>query len=47
MERIGSNQNDFEYIISLTHAFDENFIGFIETHGIKVIFMLTINWVLE
>ena len=35
MERIGSNQNDFEYIISLTHAFNENFIGFIETHGIK------------
>ena len=35
MERIGSNQSDFEYIISLTHAFNENFIGFIETHGIK------------
>ncbi len=34
-ERIGSNQNDFEYIISLTHAFNESFIGFIETHGIK------------
>tara|TARA_B100001113_G_C21011928_1_gene579686 strand:- start:146 stop:1015 length:870 start_codon:yes stop_codon:yes gene_type:complete len=34
-ERIGSNQNDFEYIISLTHAFNENFIGLIETQGIK------------
>ena len=34
-ERIGSDQNDFEYIISLTHAFNESFIGFIETHGIK------------
>ena len=34
-ERIGSNQNDFEYILSLTHAFNESFIGFIETHGIK------------
>jgi len=34
-ERIGSSQNDFEYIISLTHAFSESMIGFIETHGIK------------
>ncbi len=34
-ERIGSSQNDLEYIISLTHAFSENMIGFIETHGIK------------
>lgn len=34
-ERIGSDQNDFEYLISLTHTFNENFIGFIETHGIK------------
>ena len=34
-ERIGTSQNDFEYIVSLTYAFNENFIGFIETHGIK------------
>tara|TARA_B100001939_G_scaffold322895_1_gene313733 strand:- start:1541 stop:2290 length:750 start_codon:yes stop_codon:yes gene_type:complete len=34
-ERMGSNQNDFEYIISLTYAFNENFIGLIEKHGIK------------
>ena len=34
-ERIGSSQNDFEYIISLTHAFSEIIIGFIENHGIK------------
>ena len=34
-ERIGSSQNDFEYIISLTHAFSESMIGFIENHGIK------------
>ncbi len=34
-ERIGSPQNDFEYIISLTHAFNESMIGLIETHGIK------------
>ena len=34
-ERIGSSQNDLEYIISLTHAFSENMIGFIETHAIK------------
>ena len=32
---MGSNQNDFEYIISLTHAFSENFIGLIEKQGIK------------
>ena len=34
-ERIGSSQNDFEYIVSLTHAFSESMIGFIETHAIK------------
>tara|TARA_B000000437_G_scaffold203607_1_gene168656 strand:+ start:327 stop:1229 length:903 start_codon:yes stop_codon:yes gene_type:complete len=34
-ERIGSSQNDFEYIVSLTHAFSGSMIGFIETHGIK------------
>ena len=34
-ERIGSSQNDFEYIISLTHALSEVIIGFIENHGIK------------
>jgi len=33
--RIGSNQNDFEYIFSLTHAFNEKFIAYIEKHGIK------------
>ena len=35
LERIGSSQNDFEYIVSLTHAFSESMIGFVETHGIK------------
>jgi len=34
-ERIGSSQNDFEYIVSLTHAFSDNMIGFLETHAIK------------
>ena len=33
--RIGSNQNDFEYIFSLTHAFNEKFIAYVEKHGIK------------
>ena len=35
LERIGSSQNDFQYIISLTYAFNQGFIGFIEKHGIK------------
>ena len=34
-ERIGTYQNDFEYLISITNAFNKNFIGFIEIHGIK------------
>ena len=34
-ERIGTSQTDFEYLISITYAFNESFIGFIETHGIK------------
>ena len=35
LDRIGSPQNDFQYIISLTYAFNQSFIGFIEKHGIK------------
>ena len=35
LERIGSDQNDFEYIITLTHAFNQKCVSFIETHGIK------------
>ena len=34
-ERIGTYQNDFEYLISITNAFNKNFIGFIEIHGVK------------
>lgn len=34
-ERIGTDQNDFEYLICLTYAFNENFIAFLEKHGIK------------
>lgn len=35
LERIGTSQNDFEYIICLTHAFNRSIIGFFEKHGIK------------
>jgi len=35
LDRIGTSQNDFEYIISLTHAFKENLIGYLESQGIK------------
>ncbi len=35
LERIGSVQNDFEYIISLTHSFNQKFIGYFDKHGIK------------
>lgn len=35
LERIGTNQNDFEYIVTLTHAFNNQWVSFIETHGIN------------
>lgn len=35
LERFTSQQSDFEYVLSLTNAFSEKFIGFIEKHGIK------------
>tara|TARA_Y100000991_G_scaffold3415_1_gene2853 strand:- start:4348 stop:5256 length:909 start_codon:yes stop_codon:yes gene_type:complete len=34
-QRLGTSQSDFEYLISLTYAFSENYIGFVESHGIK------------
>ena len=30
-----ADQNDLEYLICLTYAFNENFIAFLEKHGIK------------
>tara|TARA_Y100000746_G_C15469683_1_gene436155 strand:- start:4736 stop:5611 length:876 start_codon:yes stop_codon:yes gene_type:complete len=35
LERIGSDQNDFEYIVTLTHAFNQKWVSFIETHGVS------------
>ena len=35
LERIGTNQNDFEYIVTLTHAFNAKWVTFIEAHGIS------------
>jgi hypothetical protein len=35
LERIGTDQNDFEYIVTLTHAFNNQWVSFIETHGIN------------
>lgn len=35
LQRIGSSQNDFEFIICMTYAFNQKFIGYIETNGIK------------
>lgn len=35
MDRISSNQQDFHYIITLTHSFDPKWVVFAETHGIK------------
>ena len=33
-ERIGSKQNDYGYIISLTHAFNSRFISYFENQAI-------------
>ncbi len=35
LDRIGTDQNDFEYIVTLTYAFNNNWVSFIETHGIS------------
>lgn len=35
MDRISSNQQDFHYILTLTHSFDPKWVAFVETHGIK------------
>ena len=35
LDRIGTDQNDFEYILTLTHAFNTKWVSFIETHGIN------------
>ena len=35
LDRIGSNQNDFEYVVSITKAINTNWAIFIETQGIK------------
>ena len=35
LDRLGSNQTDFEYIITLTKALNMNWVIFAETQGIK------------
>ena len=35
LERIGTNQNDFEYITTLTYAINSQWVSFIEAHGIN------------
>ena len=35
LDRIGTDQNDFEYILTLTHAFNTKWVSFVETHGIN------------
>jgi len=35
LERIGTNQNDFEYITTLTYAINNQWVSFIEAHGIN------------
>ena len=35
LERIGTNQNDFEYITTLTYAINSQWVSFIENHGIN------------
>ena len=35
LDRIGTDQNDFEYILTLTHAFNNKWVSFVETHGIN------------
>ena len=34
-DRIGSNQSDFQYILTLTHSFSPKWVVFGEAHGIK------------
>ncbi len=34
-DRIGSDQSDFQYILTLTHSFNQNWVIFGETQGIK------------
>lgn len=34
-DRIGSNQSDFQYILTLTHSFNPKWVVFGEAHGIK------------
>ncbi len=35
MDRISSDQQDFHYILTLTHSFDPKWVAFVETQGIK------------
>ena len=35
MDRIGSDQTDFQYILTLTHSFNPKWVVFAETQGIK------------
>ena len=35
LERIGTDQNDFEYITTLTYAINNQWVSFIEAHGIN------------
>ena len=35
LERIGTKQNDFEYITTLTYAINSQWVSFIEAHGIN------------
>ncbi len=35
LERIGTDQNDFEYITTLTYAINSQWVSFIEAHGIN------------
>jgi len=35
LERIGTDQNDFEYITTLTYAINSQWVSFIENHGIN------------
>jgi hypothetical protein len=35
LDRIGSNQTDFQYILTLTHSFDPKWVVFGETQGIS------------
>ena len=35
LERIGTDQNEFEYITTLTYAINSQWVSFIEAHGIN------------